>query len=151
MKASKEYVSEYPLPKGIKPVNATLKVMYGDITIANTTHAFRILQKGLPPSYYFPTEDVRMDYLHPSTHTTTCNCKGIASYYDIQVGDTVLRNAAWTYLDAEPDMAHLNGHIAFYPHTLECYVNGERVTGQEDTHYGGWITKNIIGPFGEVN
>lgn len=27
-----------------------------------------------------------------------------------------------------------------------CEVNGEKVTAQESDFYGGWITKNIVGP-----
>ncbi|MEA2694295.1 MAG: hypothetical protein QOJ16_3682 [Acidobacteriota bacterium] len=28
-----------------------------------------------------------------------------------------------------------------------CFVDGERVQAQEGDFYGGWITKEIVGPF----
>jgi hypothetical protein len=28
-----------------------------------------------------------------------------------------------------------------------CYVDDERVQPQPGSFYGGWITKNIVGPF----
>ena len=28
-----------------------------------------------------------------------------------------------------------------------CYVDGELVTAQAGDFYGGWITKDIVGPF----
>jgi len=42
----------------------------------------------------------------------------------------------------------LKDHIAFYPGKFdECLVNDEKVEAQKGDFYGGWITKNIKGPF----
>src|SRR2546430_16905730 len=46
---------------------------------------------------YFPGDDVRSEHLRPSETHTTCHWKGVASNYDVVVGDTVNRDAAWSY------------------------------------------------------
>jgi hypothetical protein len=41
-------------------------------------------------------------------------------------------------------------YIAFYPAQMDvCYVDAEKVEVQEGDFYGGWITKDIVGPFKE--
>jgi hypothetical protein len=38
--------------------------------------------------------------------------------------------------------------MAFYAQKMDaCYVDDERVTPQPGKYYGGWVTKNITGPF----
>jgi hypothetical protein len=40
------------------------------------------------------------------------------------------------------------GYVAFYPQAMEaCFVDGERVQVQEGDGYGGWITREIVGPW----
>ena len=42
----------------------------------------------------------------------------------------------------------LKDYISFYASKAEkCIVNGEIVKKQEGEFYGGWITKNLTGPF----
>jgi hypothetical protein len=36
-------------------------------------------------------------------------------------------------------------HLAFYAQLLDCWVDGERVTANEGTFYGGWITSTSSG------
>ncbi len=39
-------------------------------------------------------------------------------------------------------------HVAFYPARVDaCYVDGELVRSQQGDFYGGWITRDVIGPF----
>jgi hypothetical protein len=41
----------------------------------------------------------------------------------------------------------LTGMLAFYPGKLdECSVDGEVIRPQEGDFYGGWITRDIVGP-----
>jgi len=38
--------------------------------------------------------------------------------------------------------------LSFYASKVDvCYVNGEEVLGQDGDSYGGWMTKNVVGPF----
>ncbi len=40
------------------------------------------------------------------------------------------------------------GYLAFYAGPMDaCLVDGERVVPQPGSFYGGWITKDVVGPF----
>ena len=66
-----------------------------------------------------------------------------STFYPIKV-----INAAWYYPEPTPDFSALKDHVAFYPGLMDaCYVNEEKVKAQEGDFYGGWITRNIVGPF----
>jgi uncharacterized protein (DUF427 family) len=85
-----------------------------------------------------------MEYMKASSHSTFCEWKRIASYFDIVIGERRLTNAAWYYLDPNPGYTALQNFIAFYPGSMDaCSVDGERVQPEEGSFYGGWITKDI--------
>ena len=63
---------------------------------------------------YFPLEDVSRDHLRRSDTHTTCHWKGIASYYDVVVGDSVNKDAGWYYPDPSDAAAGIRGRVAFW-------------------------------------
>jgi len=63
---------------------------------------------------YFPPETVRTELLRPSETHTVCNWKGIASYYDIVVGDEVNADAAWYYPETLDAAKNVEGYVAFW-------------------------------------
>jgi uncharacterized protein (DUF427 family) len=63
---------------------------------------------------YFPLEDVSRDHLRRSETHTTCHWKGIASYYDVVVGESVNKDAAWYYPDPSSAAAPIKGRVAFW-------------------------------------
>ena len=63
---------------------------------------------------YFAFADVRSEYLRPSTTHTTCHWKGVASYYDVVVGDKVNHDAAWYYQDPSQEADGIKGRVAFW-------------------------------------
>jgi hypothetical protein len=66
----------------------------------------------------------------------------------VVVGAERREGAAWSYPDPVPAFAPLRGHFAFYAGRVdECTVDGERVVPQEGDFYGGWITRDLAGPF----
>lgn len=77
-----------------------------------------------------------------------CEWKGVASYYNLIVGEKKAANATWTYPDPTPGYESIKDHIAFYPQKMDaCYVDGEKVKPQPGIYYGGWITSDVVGPF----
>ena len=68
-----------------------------------------LFEAGLPPRWYFPREDVRMDLLEDSDGQTTCAYKGFASYWSASEEDDI----TWTYLDPLHDALAVKGMIAF--------------------------------------
>lgn len=143
-----ENVWEYPRPPRAEPTQRHIRVVFNGQTIANTTHAWRVLETSHPPVYYIPQSDISMEYLTPTARNTVCEFKGAASYWTVQVGSKRAENAAWSYETPYEGFEAIKGHIAFYASKMdECWVDDERVQPQEGDFYGGWITSDLVGPF----
>ena len=102
-----------------------VRVMLGGETIADSRRAKLLHETGHLPVYYFPEEDVRMELLEESDHTTYCPFKGDASYWSVRVGDKVAENAVWSYpepIDSAPPIA---GYLAFYWNKMDHWYEEE--------------------------
>lgn len=146
--AWQESVWDYPRPPRIEDFSKHIKVIFNSTIIAETIKAKRVLETSHPPVYYIPPEDVKKEYLSPAENKTFCEWKGEASYYHLTIGNKQARYACWSYPDPIPAFAELKNYIAFYAQKMDaCWIDDELVTPQPGKFYGGWITKNIIGPF----
>ncbi len=65
-------------------------------------------------NHYFPPESIQREYLRTSDTHTTCPWKGLSSYYSVEVGGKVNRDAAWTYLDPKPAAKEIKDYVAFW-------------------------------------
>lgn len=65
-------------------------------------------------NHYFPEASLRREHFRPSVTHTTCPWKGVASYYDVVVGDAVNADAAWTYPSPKPAAKEIEGRVAFW-------------------------------------
>lgn len=65
-------------------------------------------------NHYFPLEDVLVEHLRPSDSHTVCHWKGVASYYDVVVGDKINRDAAWYYPDPSQLAQRVKDRVAFW-------------------------------------
>lgn len=138
-----ESVWDYPRPPRIEDAPNAIRVVFGGVTIVDSTRAKRVLETSHPPVYYVPLADVAAGALAPSARQTFCEFKGQARYYDVLGGDRVAPSAAWGYADGP-----LAGHVAFYAGPMDgCFVDDERALPQEGGFYGGWITSRVVGPF----
>ncbi len=143
-----ESVWDYPRPPRLEPSVKHFRIVFNGVTIAETRRAIRVLETSNPPVYYVPPEDIRMEYLSPTTHATFCEWKGRAAYYTVTVGEKQAEGAAWYYPDPTPHFAPIRNYVAFYAGKMDaCFVDGERVLPQTGDFYGGWITHDIVGPF----
>lgn len=144
-----ESVWDYPRPPRVEAVPERIRIVFNGVTIADSTHALRVLETSHPPSYYIPQTEILMQHLVlvPRYHTF-CEFKGEASYWTLTVGDRTSPNAAWSYARPNKGFEAIRDHLAFYASRVdECYVGDERVQAQEGDFYGGWITSKIVGPF----
>lgn len=147
-KDGQESVWDYPRPPRVAQTSKLLKVIFNDVVIAETTNAYRVLETSHPPAYYLPQADIEMKHLSETTRSTFCEFKGAASYWTVTVGDKTVVNAAWGYKNPTEGFEAIANHICFYASKMDaCYVDGELVQAQEGDFYGGWITKDIVGPF----
>lgn len=143
-----ESVWDYPRPPRLEKTAKHLTIVFGGATIADTVRGYRVIETSHPPVYYFPPEDMRMEFLTKAANSSFCEWKGRAGYYDLRVGDRFVKNAAWFYAAPTEAFAAIKNHVAFYPSKMdECRVDGELARAQEGDFYGGWITADIVGPF----
>jgi uncharacterized protein (DUF427 family) len=149
-----ESVWDYPRPPRVEASTRLVEVYFGGIRLAETRRSMRVLETSHPPVYYVPPEDVRMELLVASDQRSWCEWKGLASYYHVvalaRPGHAGRRaeNAAWYYPDPTVPYKEIRGAIAFYPGAMDaCLVDGEAVVAQPGGFYGGWITRDVVGPF----
>jgi uncharacterized protein (DUF427 family) len=65
-------------------------------------------------NHYFPPDSVRREHLRETATHTTCPWKGVASYYDVVVGNEVNRDAAWYYPETKDAAKDIRGYVAFW-------------------------------------
>jgi uncharacterized protein (DUF427 family) len=107
----------------VRQTSRHLVVRHGDQVIADTTRPLALYESGFAPRWYVPPADVDGCALTPAEGQTFCPYKGLCSYYDI--GDA--RRAAWSYLDAWPEVARVSGFISFEPDKIEVIMDGRRL------------------------
>ena len=147
-RAGQESVWDYPRPPRLERTGRRIRAVAGGVTLADSTRTYRMLETSHPPTYYLPPEDVRMDLLVPGEGTSMCEWKGRAVYWDALIEGQRIAKIAWAYPDPTRAFAELRGHLAFYLPALDAgYVDEEEAEPQPGGFYGGWITKDLAGPF----
>ena len=63
---------------------------------------------------YFPPSSLKKEHFRATQTHTTCGWKGVASYYDVLVGDDVNVDAAWTYEAPKDAAKNIAGFVAFW-------------------------------------
>jgi uncharacterized protein (DUF427 family) len=143
-----ESVWDFPRPPIVERVDWRIRVVHGGVTIVDAPHAMRVLETSQAPAYYVAPEFVDRSHLVEVPRRSMCEWKGAANYADVVVGERRAQEACWTYRTPTPSFASIRDHWAFYAQTLdECWVDDERVDGNEGSFYGGWITANVTGPY----
>jgi len=145
-KPGQESVWDYPRPPRWEDTDKQIRIIFQGIVLAQTNRSKRVLETSHPPLYYIPCEDIQLEYLRETPQRSFCEWKGWCQYYDVCVGDKLVRHAAWRYVQLTPDFVVLQDHYSFYANLMDaCYVDSQLVTPQPGDFYGGWITPDIVG------
>jgi uncharacterized protein (DUF427 family) len=112
----------------VVPSSRHVRIVVNGETIAETRRPFVLFETTLPPRYYIPREDVRMDRLEPTDLKTRCPYKGIASYWNVRTADRLAQNIVWSYLDPIPECPKIKDLLSFYNEHVDLYVDGELQT-----------------------
>jgi uncharacterized protein (DUF427 family) len=143
-----ESVWDYPRPPRLEPSARRVRVIAAGVVVVDTVRALRLLETSHPPTWYLPLADARRELFVAAPGSSFCEWKGMASYLDLVVGEARFAKVAWTYPDPTPRFAALRDHVALYAERVDaCFVDDERVTPQPGGFYGGWITRDVVGPF----
>lgn len=106
----------------IRSTSRHLVVRDGDRVVADTHRPVVLYESGFAPRWYVPREDVDETALTAVDGQTFCPYKGLASYYDI--GEHT--RAAWSYLEAWPEVGKVSGFVSFEPDRIEVELDGKR-------------------------
>jgi uncharacterized protein (DUF427 family) len=143
-----ESVWDYPRPPRLAPDTREVVVKWGEVEVARTTQAIRVLETAHPPSFYLPWRDVLARQLfHEAPGSSFCEWKGPARYWSLIAPGRRLPAVAWSYPQPLAGAEAIADCVAFYASSLECTVGGQRAISQPGGFYGGWITPELVGPF----
>jgi len=107
-------------PITISAAEGTVRVTVAGRIVAESSNALLLEEKGYPPVYYIPRDDVDMSLLARTTHYTYCPYKGDCTYYSIPMGGAKSEFAVWTYEEPYEAVARIKEHLAFYPARVDA-------------------------------
>ena len=108
-------------PITVTPAAKRWRARFQGHVIADSANALVLKEATYPQVIYFPREDVSMEYMSRTAHSTHCPYKGDASYYTLLMDGHFAENAVWTYETPYPAMTAIAGRVAFYPNQVELY------------------------------
>ena len=103
-----------------------VRVEVDGVTVADSRQPRILFETGLPPRYYLPLSDVRMDLLRDSATQTGCPYKGTASYRSVDAGHGLREDLVWIYRSPLPESQKVAGLACFYDEKVTVYVDGVR-------------------------
>jgi len=110
----------------VLPSSRHVRVELDGVVLAESTRAQVLHETGLPPRWYLPKVDVRMDLLTPTDSATACPYKGTAGYWSARVGDRVEKDLAWSYRTPLRESDRIAGLVCFYNERVDLIIDGER-------------------------
>jgi uncharacterized protein (DUF427 family) len=96
----------------VEPSSRWVRVELGGAIIADSKRVLLLREHGQLPVYCFPMADVRMELLTPAA-TRAPALHGEASFWSVRVGQRVVTDAAWAYLEPGTALRQIAGHVAF--------------------------------------
>jgi uncharacterized protein (DUF427 family) len=116
------------------PSSREVRVEIDGTVVADTHRPVLLFETSLPTRYYIPREDVRLDLLEPTGHSTGCPYKGTARYWSWRGEGDVPPNIVWSYPEPLPAVAAIRDRLAFYNEAVDITVDGERLE-RPATHF----------------
>ena len=106
------------------PIPKRVRVDFGGETVADSRRT-RLL-RSLPPVYYFPEEDVRMQALISSEHTSQEEGLGRAVFWHVRGDDQQTEDAAWQIQEPHKKAPEgIQGYIAFDWEAMDAWWEEE--------------------------
>ena len=102
-----------------------VRVELDGVTVADSRQPRILFETGLPPRYYLPLTDLRMDLLRPSEASSHCPYKGTASYWSVDTGRSEHRDVVWMYRYPLPESQKIAGLACFYNEKVDLFIDGE--------------------------
>ena len=109
----------------VLPSSKHVRVSIDGEVVADSCRTSVLYEARLPPRYYVPKVDVRMDLLTPTDTESQCPYKGWAHYWSVTSGEVTHDDVAWGYRTPLPESAGVAGLVCFYNERVDIEVDGE--------------------------
>ncbi len=96
------------------PLLGTARVTHGDLVLAESTSALRLIETDHVERLYFPRADVRLELLEGNDHHTICPFKGQADYWSLVAGPSPVDDVFWTYPHPFDEVGGIEGYLGVY-------------------------------------
>ena len=117
----------------ITPCGERVQALHHGHLVADSPAAMLVREQGEPDAFYFPREDVSMEYMSRTDRGSHCPYKGDAAYYTVLMDGQFAENAVWTYEHPFPAMEAIAGRLSFYTDKIEVYeVDDAQVNPRHD-------------------
>jgi uncharacterized protein (DUF427 family) len=93
----------------VEPYHRRIRGMASSETVVDSRRVEIIHEHGRLPSFLFPRADVRTERLEPSSHATSSDNKGEATWWDLRIGDELRENAVFEYTSPPASASMLKG------------------------------------------
>ena len=111
-----------------EPCAKRVRVVFNGETLADSSAVRLLHETAHIPVYYFPPEDLRLDLMERTAHSSYCPFKGDASYWSVSVGGRVAENAVWSYEAPFAEVTEISHYMAFYWNKMDhWYEEDEEV------------------------
>jgi uncharacterized protein (DUF427 family) len=99
-----------------------IRISLNGKVLAQTSRAMALFESNLPPRWYLPLDDIRVE-LEPSDTITRCPYKGTAGYYSIDVEGG--KDLVWFYADPLPEVVRIKDLVCFFNEKVDIELDGE--------------------------
>ncbi|MFK7916911.1 MAG: DUF427 domain-containing protein [Ilumatobacter sp.] len=109
----------------VLPSSKHVRVFVDGEVVADSVRSSVLYEAELPPRYYLPQVDVRMELLTPTDSESACPYKGWANYWSVTVAGETRDDIAWAYRTPLPESVGVAGRVCFYNEQVDIEVDGE--------------------------
>jgi uncharacterized protein (DUF427 family) len=96
-----------------RPTRRRLRVDVAGTCLVDTDETIILFETSLEPRLYVERSRVRTGLLRRSPTSSYCNYKGHATYWSVEIGSTLIEDAAWSYDDPLPESQPIAGCVSF--------------------------------------
>lgn len=124
-------------------------VRVGGEVYAKSSRPRILFETALPPRYYLPRQDIRMDALEPVEMRTGCAYKGWARYWDAVTSRGRVPAVAWSYPEPLREGEPIKDLLCFFQERTEIEIEVDGVVSEAGpTAWSGttWIERAGVTP-----
>ena len=102
-----------------------VEVAVDGVVLADSVRPTVLFETRLPPRFYLPLPDVRLELLRPSDTVSHCPYKGTATYWSVELPDgTRHPDLFWTYRTPLPESQKVAGLVAVWTEKVDLRLDG---------------------------